>query len=227
MKKEWFKWSAVIVVIIAVGGYWSWHQSARKKVVPSLSTSVVVKVAKVTSGEAPIELQSIGQLLAREQVTLSAQVAGTIHKIGFKEGQEVKQGMPLIWLDSRIYEAQLKAAKAKLYIDALTYERDQKVAKFLAKETLDQVKATYQNQQANVDRANTELSETTIVAPFLGRLGVRHINLGQYVNVGDELVTLVDDDHLRVDYWVPDRYLSMLKVGQKISLKVAGKQQEF
>src|SRR3989338_794716 len=205
MKKEWFKWSAVIVVIIAVGGYWSWHQSARKKVVPSLSTSVVVKVAKVTSGEAPIELQSIGQLLAREQVTLSAQVAGTIHKIGFKEGQEVKQGMPLIWLDSRIYEAQLKAAKAKLYIDALTY----------------------QNQQANVDRANTELSETTIVAPFLGRLGVRHINLGQYVNVGDELVTLVDDDHLRVDYWVPDRYLSMLKVGQKISLKVAGKQQEF
>jgi len=167
------------------------------------------------------ELRSVGTLRAARGVDVVAELAGIVHKLKFKSGDEVKAGDLLIELDADEEQAQLDAALAAAELAVSIYKRDKAQFKVQAvsQAQLDMDKADVQVKQAQAAQLSALLDKMHIRAPFAGRLGVSSISPGQYIRQGEVLVSLQAINPLLVDFNVPQRQLSELMVGQKLRLK--------
>lgn len=179
--------------------------------------AVTLKLQPLSGG-----LQTVGSLRADESVVVRPEVAGRIVRIHFTEGGRVEAGQPLFTLDGSVPQAALNEAMANLENSRRAMERSRQLIdqKLIARSDYDQTLATHAVDQARVESARTTLSKMTLRAPFSGEIGLRQVSVGEFVNVGQDLVTLVRLDPIEVDFSVPESALSKLDRGQKIRITV-------
>lgn len=179
--------------------------------------AVTLKAEPLAAG-----VQTVGSLRADESVVVRPEVGGRIVRIHFTEGGRVSAGQPLFTLDGSTAQAALNEATANLENSRRAIARAGQLAeqKLIAASDYDKAKAAFGVDQARAASARTALSKMTLSAPFSGQIGLREVSVGDFVSVGQDLVTLVRLDPIEVDFSVPENTLSQLKNGQKISITV-------
>lgn len=167
-------------------------------------------------------LQAVGSLRADETVVVRPEVAGRINRIHFSEGGRVSAGQPLFTLDGSLAQASLNEATANLDNSRRAASRAGELSKdqLIAKADYDRARASLGVDQARAASARTALSKMTLRAPFSGRIGLREVSVGEFVNVGQALVTLVRLDPIEVDFSVPETMLAQIRSGQKVRVTV-------
>lgn len=166
------------------------------------------------------ELHSVGTLHAVEGADLAAEIAGLVTNIGFRPGQDVGKGALLVQLRDDSDRAQLAALRASAMLAAQTFARDQELIKSdaISKTGYDTALATLKNAEAQAAAQAAVVEKKAIRAPFSGRVGIRQVDVGQYVAAGQVLVTLQQLDPIFVDFQVPQQQLSQLSVGDRVAL---------
>lgn len=188
------------------------HMAAMGNPVHTVSTT------KAGSSEWQSELRAVGTLRAAKGADISSEVAGAIENIFMESGQDVSEGTVLAQLRSADDYAKLQSLIASTRLAQLTVDRDEKLlkAQAISQATYDADAAALDNLKAQVEAQNALLEKKTISAPFSGRLGIRKVDVGQFVGAGTALVTLQQLDPIYLDFFVPQQSLGKLKVGQKI-----------
>jgi membrane fusion protein (multidrug efflux system) len=165
---------------------------------------------------------TVASLRADESVVVRPEIAGRISRIHFSEGGHVVAGQPLFTLDGSLAQASLNEAAANLTNSRRAATRAGQLAgdKLLAQADYDKARAALGVDEARVASARTMLSKMTLRAPFSGVVGLREVSVGEFVNAGQDLVTLVRLDPIEVDFSVPENALEQLRNGQKVSITV-------
>jgi len=204
-----------LTAVVAVIGVYKFRSTSAAYSIPT----VAVKTIAVQEESVPREVHAIGTLVARN-VEITPEIAGHINSINFKDGAEVKKGDALIQLDDAVYRAKYESAKAKLHFSENNYKRLSLLGKkgIIAQQSLDQAEADLKERKAETQEALVMMSKMKLTAPFDGAVGKSQVNPGDYVNVGQKLVSVTDTKHLRVEYNIPEQYLPLIKLGQKVKI---------
>jgi membrane fusion protein (multidrug efflux system) len=162
----------------------------------------------------------IGNLRAAKGVDISNELAGIVEDIKFNSGGDVKAGTLLVKLRAEDDIAKLHALEAAARIADITYRRDKKQlkAQAISQATLDNDSAALAGAKALVAEQKAIVDKKFIKAPFSGHLGIRNIDLGQYLNPGTSIVTLQELNPIYLDFYLPEQALSQIKVGQKLTV---------
>jgi membrane fusion protein, multidrug efflux system len=168
------------------------------------------------------QLEAVGSLRAVRGADLSPQVAGTVSAIHFESGMDVKEGALVVELASADDLAKLQSLRANAALAKLTYERDlrQLKAQAVSQQTVDTDFQTLKSDDALVAQQQALLDYKMIRAPFAGRLGIRQIDLGQYLAAGTAMVTLQALDPIYADFYLPQQALDQIHVGQAVTTKI-------
>jgi membrane fusion protein, multidrug efflux system len=182
--------------------------------------AVPVETALVQVGPIQRRLTAVGSLRSNESVIIRPEVAGRIAEIRFDEGERVTKGQPLVVLDDTIYRAEVEEAQASLELSQANHDRAIDLLKRGAGTTKarDEALAELRQDQAALELAKARLDKTMIKAPFDGVVGLREISIGDFVNVGEDMVNLEQIDPLKADFRVAEVYLGAVRRGQRIEL---------
>jgi membrane fusion protein, multidrug efflux system len=165
-------------------------------------------------------LSAIGTVAAVQGVTVSADLPGTVERIGFESGTAVREGEVLALLDTRQEQAQLTAAEAQRDLARLNFERMQGLLneRVISQSEFDRATAERRQADARVGEIRAAIARKTIRAPFSGVLGIRHANLGQYMSGGDAVVTLQSLNPIYVNFGVPQQSSGQMRVGRTVRI---------
>jgi membrane fusion protein (multidrug efflux system) len=165
-------------------------------------------------------IKASGSLRAVQGINVTSEIAGIVRKIHFTPGASVKENDLLIELNADAEIAQLHSLEAVAELAKITYTRDktQFKANAVSQSTLDADEADLKNKEAQITSQAAIVAKKTIRAPFAGRLGISLVNPGQYVNPGDNLVTLQALDPVYVDFFLPQKMLNRISTGLTVSL---------
>ena len=168
----------------------------------------------------PLTLSAIGTLAAVQGVTVSADLPGTVERIFFDSGRSVRAGEVLAHLDTRQEQAQLAAIEARRELARTTFDRVQELLnqKVISKAEFDRATAELQQTEAQLGEIRAVIERKTIRAPFSGVLGIRQVNLGQYLGGGDPLVTLQSLNPIYVNFGVPQQSAGQVPVGRVVKV---------
>ena len=225
MKKKWFA-TGMIVLALSSGVYLASETpgkaAAQKSPAQGAGQAVAVEAAKVQTGRIDRIAEAVGNLTSNESVMLRPEIAGRVTGILFEEGQAAKKGAPLIQLDDVILKAELQQMETSLHLSKTNYDRAERLFTQDAESgsSRDEALAKRNTDQAGVDLAKARLERMTISAPFDGVVGLRNVSIGDYVDIGQDLVNIESIDPLKVDFKLPEMYLSSLKPGQPIEVMV-------
>jgi membrane fusion protein, multidrug efflux system len=166
----------------------------------------------------PATFTAIGTMAAVHGVTVSADLPGTVDRIAFESGREVRQGDVLAQLDTRQERAQLAAVQAQQELARLNFERMQGLLKerVISQSEFDRATAEYRETDARVGEIRAAIDRKTIRAPFTGLLGIRQVNLGQYLAGGDPLVGLQSLNPIYVNFGIPQQDSAQIHVGRDV-----------
>jgi membrane fusion protein (multidrug efflux system) len=180
-----------------------------------------VSTAKAAYGEWQPSFDAVGTLVAVRGADLAPEIAGIVTAIRFKSGDDVKAGAPLVDLNAAQEIAQLQALEASAQLAGINYARDaeQLKVKAVSQAVVDTDAANLKAARAQLANQQALIDKKRIRAPFAGRLGIRAVNLGQYVSAGTKLVTLQALDPIFVDFSVPQSLLGSIAVGQEVAAK--------
>lgn len=219
----------LIVVLLALGlffgGIFGWkyyqqqQQAAQAAMPPPPAT---VAASKVKSESWQTSLRTVGNLVAIQGINVTNEVAGLIKTINFESGERVKENKLLLQLDDSVDQADLKGLLAEQKLAELQFERNAKLfkGKSVSRSTYDDSQTQLENAQAKVAAKRAMIRKKWIRAPFSGVLGIRQVNLGDYLTPGSSIVLLQALDPIYVDYSLPERYFSLLAKGQKALITV-------
>jgi membrane fusion protein (multidrug efflux system) len=226
----------VIVALVALalaGGAWyllaGGKSSGAGAPGKSAAQAVAVVTAHAAKKEFAHEVEALGTLRANESVDITAKVADRVAAIHFNEGQQVRKGDVLIELDNTEARADLAAAEAAASDSRSQYKRSQELfqTKALSEAQLDQLHATLLANEARVAAARSRLADRVITAPFNGRVGLRNVSLGGLVNPGGVITTLDDLSVVKLDFAVPEVFLSTLQPGLTLQARSSAYPDEF
>jgi membrane fusion protein (multidrug efflux system) len=217
---------AVLLVILVIGGLAGVKALQVQKLmaigkaysVPPESISSVVAHEEKWQGT----LTAIGSVTAVQGVNVTTEIAGLVRELAFEPGAVVAKGDLLVRLDTSSEEAQLRAMEAQLEMARLNFERVNalRAQNISSQSDLDAAEASMKQDQANADAIRATIEKKTIRAPFAGRLGIRQINLGQYLDVGKPIVSLQSLSPVYADFSLPQQELSRLSTGMRVRLNV-------
>jgi membrane fusion protein (multidrug efflux system) len=230
---------AILGIAVASGAAW-WYQSkptGPKEMVagsgaapagapagpasgPAVPRAAGVEVAKVETMSLRDDAQAVGTLRSRQSVMLRPEIAGRIKELGFTDGARVRKGQMLVQLDDALQRADLRQALAQVSIAKANLKRNEELVaqNFVAKRVLDESAASLQVAEAQLGLSCARLSRMVLLAPFDGTLGIRNINLGDFVKDGADLVNLEDTSSMYVDFRLPERFQGKLKLQQPVEL---------
>lgn len=182
----------------------------------------VVEAASVTAAPMERTIEAVGTLQSNESVIIRPEIAGRVAEILFDEGQTVEEGATLIRLDDSVYKAQLAEAEAAAALSRANFTRADDLFKKKAgsERTLDEARAGRDADAAAVALAQASLDKTILKASFDGALGLRQVSVGDYVTPGQDIVNLEDMSPLKVDFRVPEIFLTQVEAGQEIEINV-------
>ncbi|PTU31803.1 efflux RND transporter periplasmic adaptor subunit [Stenotrophobium rhamnosiphilum] len=209
----------VLALILIIGGIWGFNTY---KMIQGFKAMGVPKQTISTTQAAEQEWQpqvhAVGTLRAVRGADISAEVAGVVESVPFTSGSSIKQGEPLLSLRSGDDLARLNSLKANADLAEGNYTRDQALleAQAISQAQLDNTAAILKSAKAQVAEQQALLNKKNITAPFAGTLGVRNVDVGQYLQPGTKIVTLQTLDPIFVDFFVPQQSLSQIAPGQKV-----------
>ncbi len=168
------------------------------------------------------QLRAVGSLRAARGADLSAQIGGIVGAIHFDSGAEVAENTLLIELNAADDIAKLNSLKATAALARITYDRDQRQfkAQAVSQQVVDTDEQTLKVAEAQVAQQQATIDYKSIRAPFAGKLGIRQVDVGQYVSPGTAMVTLQALDPIYVDFTLPQQALSQISVGQTVTARV-------
>ncbi len=166
----------------------------------------------------PATVSAIGTVAAVQGVTVSADLPGIVARIGFDSGKKVREGDVLAQLDTRQERAQLAAAESQSKLAYLNFDRFSGLREkgVISQAEYDRASAEHTQGEARVGETRATIGRKTIRAPFSGILGIRQVNLGQYLNAGDPIVPLQSLHPIYVNFSVPQQQLGQLRVGTEV-----------
>ena len=212
----------VVLLIIAGLGFVKYRQFQGFKAQgasfappPTAVTTIVAKRETWAS-----TLQVIGTAAAIQGVTVSADLPGTVDRIHFESGKAVQVGDVLVELDTRQERAQLAAAQADWELARINYERQEKLVAqgVVARTEYDNASAQQKSTEAHVGEIKATIERKTIRAPFSGILGIRQINLGQYLSAGQAIVSLQAVNPIYVNFGVPQQQSPQVRMGGSLRM---------
>ena len=214
------------VALLLVGGIYGFHlfvgrkiaefMAANAKAPQTVSTFVAVSLPWQT------ETHAVGNVRARRGADLAAQIAGIVDAVHFKSGDTARAGETLLTLRMNDDPAKLAEFEAQARLAALTYRRDRRqlAAQAISRATVDADLAALQSARAQVAAQRALIAEKIVRAPFAGRLGIRQVDVGQYLAAGTPIVTLQSVDPILVDFFVPQQALAVVRRGQIVEAAV-------
>jgi len=222
---------AVAIVFGGIFGFQAFKASMIKKFMTAMgSPPQTVSAAKAAYSAWQPKLEAIGTLRAVKGADLSLDVPGVVASISFNSGDDVEQGAPLLKLRVEDDLAKLESLQAMAELSEIVNQRDQKQFKMQAvsQATLDTDAANLKNAKAQVVQQQAIIDKKFLRAPFAGHLGIRAVDLGQYLAAGTVIVTLQALDPIFVDFFLPQQAVDQVRLGQSVTVKIdAFKDQTF
>jgi multidrug efflux system membrane fusion protein len=222
------RWFIIVgLLLAALVGALVWFNSFRDGAIKQFfannkppPTPVSIAVAK--SEVVPNLLTAVGDLAAVHQVNVTSDVSGRITGIMFEAGSMVKAESPLVQLFDAPDQGDLASFKAQAVVGQLSLDRAKQLAakQFGPQSTVDQAQAAYDQAVAGIAKTQALISQKLVRAPFDGELGVRHVEVGQYLTAGTMIVTLTDLSMLYANFTVTEKQSAQLKVGHTVRVRV-------
>jgi multidrug efflux system membrane fusion protein len=216
----------MILIVGAVLGalyfFKTMRDTAIKNIFSRTPPPAVVAMAHAELQTVPRFLTGIGTIAAVHQVTVAAQLSGMVTQILFAPGQAVKTGDPLVQLDDGPEQGDLRNFEAQARYAAVTLRRNQELLakQAAAQSVVDQNRSQLDQADASIAKTKALIAQKLIRAPFSGKLGVRQVEVGQYVGAGTAMVTLTDLSQLYVNFTLPEQDAAALAVDQEVSFTV-------
>lgn len=187
-----------------------------------------VNVIKVKKEMLSNQLQVSGTILPNESVDLKPEISGLVTKINFREGQYVKKGAPLVYLNDDELQAQFQRLQ---YTQKLFQTQENRQKQLLAREAISQeeydvVLNQYNTAVSDIKLVEAQLQKTVVRAPFNGILGLRQISEGSVINSSNVIVSIVNIDPIKIEFSIPERYSSQVSVGSPIFFSSESSSQE-
>ncbi|MDR3482268.1 MAG: efflux RND transporter periplasmic adaptor subunit [Burkholderiaceae bacterium] len=207
----------LLVLALAFGFYLHIQKLIASSPKPGAQT---VSSAKVEALEWQPQLASVGTIMPVRGVDVTTEIAGLVRQVNFKSGEEVKAGDLLVQLNDDSDVAQLNSlqAAADLAATVLTRDKLQFAAQAISQAQVDADTADLKSKRALVEQQKALVQKKAIRAPFSGELGITTVNPGQYLNPGDKIVSLEKIDPIYVDFYVPQKQVAGLTIGQSLNL---------
>ena len=214
---------AVLIVVLALGGYkgYSIYQQVQQFSKPKPAISITAATAEKRPWQQ--RLAAIGTLKAFQGVDLTVEVSGIVRDVLFTSGQHVNKDQPLVQLNNEVEQANLATAQANLNLARVEYNRGKTLVgrQNISKSEFDRLAAQLQTSQASVDQIKALLDKKRILAPFNGTIGVRQIDVGNFLASGTLIATLQDTSQLYLDFYLPEQSVPKLHLGETVQFKVA------
>lgn len=179
-----------------------------------------VSTVAVTTERWDRSIESVGSMRAVQGADLSTESSGVITKIHFENGQEVNAGDLLVELDTQTEEANLRSAEAEADLARSVYERTRtlRANSTVPQSEMDTAESNLRKMTALAEQLKATIRKKQLRAPFGGRLGIREVNLGQFLDNGDKIVSLQSLDPIYVDFLLPQQLIAALQSGQKLQV---------
>jgi membrane fusion protein (multidrug efflux system) len=181
-----------------------------------------VEVTKVETMRIVDDTPAVGSLRSRQGVVIKPEIGGRITQLNFRDGDRVRKGQLLVQFDDQLPAAQIKQAEAELAIAQSNFNRNRELVEqnFISRRTVDESAANLQVAEAKLSLAKATAARLRILAPFDGTVGIRQVNIGDYLKDGAEVVNLEDIDAVFVDYRLPERFQAKVRRGQVAEIDV-------
>ncbi|WP_375411963.1 efflux RND transporter periplasmic adaptor subunit [uncultured Bradyrhizobium sp.] len=223
--KRWFIIVGALLLLL-VGGFYGFNAFRNKMIAQFFANNkpppITVAVAEAKSEVVPNFLTAVGDLAAVHQVNVTSDVSGRITDILFTAGSQVKAGSPLVQLFDAPEQADLASFKAQATVAQLSLDRAKQLAsrQFGPQATVDTTQAAFDQANAGIARSQALISQKLVRAPFDGELGVRHVEVGQFLTAGTQIVTLTDLSAVYANFTTTEKDSATLKVGQTVRVVV-------
>ena len=181
-----------------------------------------VKVAMVRESAVTDDVTAVGTMIAEESVVIRPEIAGRVVKIHFTEGQSINAGAPLVTMDTSDLRAKLAANDADVTVNRQRFDRARNMAgqKFMSQQAVEEAGSNLARAIAFKQETIAQLAKAEIRAPFKGMLGLRKVSTGAYLKAGEDIVNLEDIGSLKLDFRVPEAFLSKIAKDQDVNLRV-------
>lgn len=181
-----------------------------------------VKVAMVRESAVTDDVTAVGTLIADESVVIRPEIAGRIVKIHFNEGQPVNAGATLVSMDTADLRAKLAANEADVTVNRQRFDRARNMAgqNFMSQQAVDEANSNLSRAIALKQETLAQLAKANIRAPFGGTVGLRKVSVGAYLSAGDDIVSLEDISALKLDFRIPEVFLSKITKDQDVNVRV-------
>jgi membrane fusion protein (multidrug efflux system) len=216
----------LVLVGAVLGGLFGFKSFVNGKIKEAMAGMAnipqTVSATKAESSDWQPKIDAVGSLRAVRGAELSLEVPGVVESITFQSGDEVKAGQVLLTLRKEDEEARLQSLEATAQLAQITYDRNVKQlkAQAISQAIVDNDEANLRNAKAQVAVQKAILDKKTLRAPFDGRLGLRQVDLGQFLSAGTEIATLQSLDPIFVDFLLPQQAVAQISVGEKVRAKV-------
>jgi membrane fusion protein (multidrug efflux system) len=209
-----------VILLIAVLAFGKYLQIQKLIASSPKPGAQVVTAVTVRAVEWQPQLTAVGTLVPVRGVDVTTEIAGMVRKVNFRSGDEVRAGQVLVEMNAEADIAQLRSLQAAADLAATVLARDklQLAAQAISQAQVDNDEAELKSRRALAAQQQAQVDKKTIRAPFAGKLGITAVNPGQYLNPGDVLVTLQTIDTVYVDFFVPQKQIGSLSIGQNLKL---------
>ncbi|CAN7291879.1 efflux RND transporter periplasmic adaptor subunit [Aquipseudomonas alcaligenes] len=219
----------VILVVAALAAYKVFSIKQQIAMFTAPKPAISVSAAKAVEQPWQERLPAIGSLKAFQGVDLTVEVGGTVQDVLFRSGEKVTLGQPLIQMDSDVEKASLATAEATLALARVEFERGRSLVnrQNISKSEFDRLSSELQKSTASVAQLKAMLAKKRIVAPFSGTIGIRQVDVGDFLSSGTTIATLQDLGTLFVDFYLPEQAVPKLAIDQRVRINVAAYPGEF
>ncbi|MGX5220648.1 efflux RND transporter periplasmic adaptor subunit [Pseudomonas segetis] len=213
----------VVLVVLALGGYKGYTIYQQIQMFSAPKPAISVSASPVEELPWQQRIPAIGTLKAIQGVDLTVEVSGIVQDLLFNSGEQVKQGQALVQMNSDVETANLATAKADLDLARVEFARGKKLVaqQNLSKSEYDRLAAENAKANASVAQLEALLAKKRILAPFSGTIGIRQVDVGDFLSSGTYIATLQNTSQLYLDFFLPEQDVPEIALGQAIDFKVA------
>lgn len=212
-----------LIAVAALGAWKFWSIKQQIAVFTASKPAIQISASAAQLIDWQSRLPAIGTLVARQGVELTAEISGTVGKLSVESGQLVEPGRILLNMNDEVERASLATAEAQVELAQLDFNRQQNLLQrqSISQAQFDQASSTLRQSRARAAELRAILQKKTITAPFSGRLGIVHVDPGDYLSPGTLIATLQDLSSLYVDFSLAEQHYPQLSLGQAVELTVS------